>query len=43
MLAIGSLLKQPKVDEKDMQQFRAKVGADRKRLTVLLDERKRQA
>ncbi|KAF2830761.1 hypothetical protein CC86DRAFT_316313 [Ophiobolus disseminans] len=43
MLAIGLLLKKPKTDDKDMQQFHAKVGADRKRLTALLDQRKQQA
>jgi len=43
ILAIGSLLKKPRTDDKDMQQFKAKVAEDRKRLADLLDQRKREA
>jgi hypothetical protein len=43
ILAIGSLLKKPKTDDKDMQQFKAKVADDRKQLANLLDRRKREA
>jgi hypothetical protein len=42
-MAIGSLLEKPKTDDKDVQQFRDKVTADRKRLTALLEQRKREA
>jgi hypothetical protein len=41
-MAIGSLLEKPKTDDKDVHQFRGKVAADRKRLTALLEQRKRE-
>ncbi|KAH4175645.1 hypothetical protein HBH70_049390 [Parastagonospora nodorum] len=43
ILALASLLKKPKTDDKDLQQFRAKVAADRERLKAHLDQRVHQA
>jgi hypothetical protein len=43
ILKIGSLLKKPKSDNREVQQFRAKVAADRKQLKALLEQRIQQA
>ncbi|KAF2036744.1 hypothetical protein EK21DRAFT_51354 [Setomelanomma holmii] len=43
ILAVGSLLKKPKHDDKEMQQFRTTVATERKRMKQLLDQRVRQA
>jgi hypothetical protein len=39
ILKIGSLLKKPKSDDKDVQQFRARVATDRKQSKTLIDQR----
>ncbi|KAI8935202.1 hypothetical protein NX059_007793 [Plenodomus lindquistii] len=43
MMAVAQLLKQPKSDDKEMQQLHARAQADQKRLKTLLDQRMRQA
>lgn len=43
ILAISSLLKKPKADDKDLQHFKTKVSDERKRLTDLLEQRKRES
>jgi hypothetical protein len=43
MLALPSLLKKPKHEDKEVQQFSKKVTSDRKELKALLDRRMQQA
>jgi hypothetical protein len=43
ILKLGSLLKEPKTDDSEVQQFRAKVATDRKQLKALLDQRMQHA
>jgi hypothetical protein len=43
MLALPSLLKKPKHEDKEVQQFSKKVTSDRKELKALLDQRMQQA
>jgi hypothetical protein len=43
MLDLASLLKKPKTDDKGVQQFRARITADRQRLKAQLDQRMREA
>jgi hypothetical protein len=40
---MGPLFQEPKMDEKEVQQFREKVDADRERLKAQLDQRVRHA
>jgi hypothetical protein len=40
---MGSLFQEPKTDDKEVQEFHAKVDADRGRLTANLDHRIRHA
>jgi hypothetical protein len=42
MLAVGSLFKKPKPDDKEVQQFGTKVAAEQKRLKAQLDQRRHQ-
>jgi hypothetical protein len=41
ILAMRPLFQEPKTDEKEVEQFRAKVDADRERLKAHLDRRTR--
>ncbi|KAH7068704.1 hypothetical protein FB567DRAFT_573905 [Paraphoma chrysanthemicola] len=43
MLAVGSLLRRPKSDDKEVQQFRTEVAAERERIKAQLDLRVCQA
>jgi hypothetical protein len=43
VLALGSLLKEPKTDNKEVQHFRGRVVADRQRLKALLNQRAQEA
>ncbi|KAF1911184.1 hypothetical protein BDU57DRAFT_507933 [Ampelomyces quisqualis] len=43
VLALGSLLKEPKTDNQEVQHFRREIVADRKRMEALLDQRAQQA
>jgi hypothetical protein len=40
---MGPLFQEPKTDDKEVQQFRAKVDADRERLKSHMEQRIRQA
>lgn len=43
MLALAHLLKNPKSEDKEVQQLRAKVASDQKSMNALLGERLQQA
>lgn len=43
MLAMGSLLETPSNDDEELQQFRTKVTAGRKKLRALLQQQSQQA
>jgi predicted amino acid-binding ACT domain protein len=43
MLAMGALLETPSNDTEEVQQFRTKVTADRKKLRALLQQQLQQA
>jgi hypothetical protein len=43
MLALATILKKPKNDDKGVEQFRARITADRQRLKAQLEQRMREA
>lgn len=43
VLALSSLLRKPKIKNKELQDFKAKVTTDQQELGALLEQRMRQA